>query len=148
MGRKRQYNREKLLPLILDRIAAGETLVSIADDVGVARRTVYDWLAASESAHLAHAREAGADTLAMQALAIADDSSRDTIETDRGPICDREWIARSKLRVDTRLKLAAVFCPAKYGQKAQLEHSGPNGGAMQQVTRVEIVALTAENGTP
>lgn len=145
MPAKRKGSREKLVPVILDRIASGETLVSIADDLGIGRATVYSWIAESDqSAHLAHAREAGADTLAMQALAIADDTSQDTIETEHGPVLNREFVARSKLRVETRMKLAAVFCPSKYGQRAQVEHSGPGGKPIESVSRVVLVDLVAE----
>jgi len=143
MPAKRKGDRAKLVPLILDRIANGETLVSICRDFGIGRQTGYDWLA-GEGVRLAHAREAGADTLATQALAIADCTDGDTIQTDSGEVCNREWIARSKLRVETRLRLAAVFCPSKYGHKAQLEHSGPKGGPIENVTRVVLCDLVAE----
>lgn len=152
MAAKRKGDREKLVPLILDRIASGETLVSVAQALGISARTVYKWIAEAEAndgrEYLAYAREAGADTLAAQALAIADDTSQDTIETEHGPVLNREFVSRSKLRVETRLKLAAVFCPAKYGQKAQLEHSGPGGKPIESVSRVVLVDLVAEGAGP
>lgn len=33
----------------------------------------------------------------------------------------------------------------KYTEKAQIEHSGPNGKPMQSVTRIELVAPTADD---
>jgi hypothetical protein len=37
---------------------------------------------------------------------------------------DSEWISRSKLRVETRLKLLAKWDPKRYGDRLNLDHSG------------------------
>ena len=67
------------------------------------------------------ARESGFDAIANECLEIADDAALDTIETRFGPKPDKEWLARSKLRVETRLKLLAKWHPKKYGDKLQVE---------------------------
>jgi hypothetical protein len=89
------------------------------------RTTVFEWMSnQSFSERIARARELGADAIAEEALSIADDGSFDTVETDRGPKMDSEWVARSKLRVETRLKLLAKWSPKKYGEKLDIEHTG------------------------
>jgi hypothetical protein len=55
---------------------------------------------------------------------IADDSTSDTlIKTDKQgneyETCNSEWIARSRLRVDTRKWMAARLCPRLYGDKLE-----------------------------
>ena len=59
-------------------------------------------------------------------ITISDDSSHDTkeVEDKNGyvrEVCDTEWIARSKLRVDSRKWLASRLCPKLYGDKVTNE---------------------------
>ena len=93
--------------------------------------TIYEWMDADEalSGRIARAREDGWDQIALDALKIADDGSLDTIDTKFGPKPDKEWIDRSKLRVETRLKLLAKWDPKRYGEK--LQHAGHDGGPMK-----------------
>jgi hypothetical protein len=83
--------------------------------------TVYVWLQKDEklASSFARARVAGWDALALETLQIADDIANDTIKTKDGEIPDKEWILRSKLRVDTRLKLLAKWDPKRYGEMVE-----------------------------
>lgn len=59
---------------------------------------------------------------------IADESRHDTVETETGEHADNEWIARSRLRVDTRKWLLSKLLPKQYGEKlalGQAEDLGP-----------------------
>lgn len=77
---------------------------------------------------IARARETGFDKIAMDALDIADDNSRDTVKgRDGQEIADTEWISRSRLRVDTRLKLLAKWDPKRYGEATMLKHADADG---------------------
>lgn len=59
-----------------------------------------------------------ADILAEECLEIADDDSNDTKLTFEGnEVCNTEFIARARLRVDTRKWLASKLLPKQYGQK-------------------------------
>lgn len=109
---------------IIDELSKGTplTIICAADDMP-ATRTVYDWMDADDefSAHIARAREAGHDQIALDALAIADEvDERDTIVTERGEMPNKEWIMRSKLRVETRLKLLSKWDPKRYGDRLAL----------------------------
>lgn len=120
-----------------DRIIAGLTvgtpltIVCQPDDMpGLS--TVYDWMNSDEefSGRIARAREAGWDQIAIDALNIADEvTEKDTIETKFGEIPNKEWLMRSKLRVETRLKLLAKWDPKRYGE--MIKHAGADGGPMQ-----------------
>lgn len=96
-------------------------------------RTVYDWIEKIPgfSADIARARDAGWDQIALDALAIADAGDRDTItyvkNEETVEIPDKEWMMRSKLRVETRLKLLAKWDSKRYGEKVTAEISGPDG---------------------
>ena len=89
-------------------------------------RTVSHWKESNPLflADFARAREDGFDALAAECLEISDDSCHDTISGDNGDRPDAEWIARSRLRVETRLKLLAKWCPKKYGEKIEVEQTG------------------------
>ena len=90
--------------------------------------TVGNWKAADEvlSSAIARAREEGFDAIALQCLEIADETSRDTVITDTGERANSEWISRSKLRVETRLKLLAKWDPKRYGDKLQVGGDAQN----------------------
>lgn len=112
---------------ICTRLSGGEPLASICRSEGMpAVRTVSDWKAAHPSfaADFARARDEGYDAIATDCLDIADDSTRDTIVGEHGAKADAEWIARSKLRVETRLKLLAKWDPKRYGDSTKVEMAG------------------------
>lgn len=126
MGRPSDFTSE-IANEICERLSKGEPLASICrDDHMPAVRTVSDWKARDESfsADFACAREAGFDQIAMDCLHIADDTSHDTklvgAKGEEREVADTEWISRSKLRVDTRLKLLAKWDPKRYGDKVAL----------------------------
>jgi len=117
---------------IIEGLSKGTPLTIICEPNSMPGiRTVYDWMEkdAAFSADIARAREAGFDRIALDALNIADEVTyKDTIETKFGEIPNKEWILRSKLRVETRLKLLAKWDPKRYGEKITQEISGPDGG--------------------
>jgi len=123
---------ESVVQRILDGLSAGTPLTRIcAPDDMPGTSTVYEWMADDPdfSGLVARARDAGWDQIALDALAIADDGTRDTIVSERGEMPDKEWIMRSKLRVETRLKLLAKWDPKRYGE--MIKHAGADGGPMQ-----------------
>lgn len=103
------------------RIAECESLQSIADSSEVSKGTLLNWL--SDPVRLDHymrAREAQADKMVEDILAIADDGRNDTYQTDSGEAVNHDVIARSRLRVDARKWLASKMAPKKYGDKLAL----------------------------
>ncbi len=61
-------------------------------------------------------------------MEIADSSSGDwttkVVRGEEAKVVDHENIQRSRLRVDTRLRVAAKINPAKYGEKLDVNMSG------------------------
>jgi hypothetical protein len=91
-------------------------------------QTVYDWMVKDDQAvaagggaglsvAIARAREIGYDAMAEDCLRIADDAANDWMETEHGPRLNAEHVQRSKLRIETRLKLLAKWNPKKYGER-------------------------------
>ena len=138
IGRPSSYN-----PVIAEKIcellSEGVPLREICRMEGMpAWRNIYFWMARDDdlSAHIARAREAGYDAIAEECLDIADNATNDwmdrefrnahgKIEVQR--VVDSEHIQRSKLRIETRLKLLAKWRPEKYGEKTIL--TGDANGA-------------------
>lgn len=101
-------------------------------------RTVYSWISSDEelAARIAHARELGFDAIAEDILDIADDGTNDwvTRKNSRGNtevVLNTDHVQRSKLRIETRLKLLAKWNPKKYGDKSTTELTGADGGAIK-----------------
>lgn len=104
-------------------------------------RNVYFWMARDEdlSAHIARAREMGYDNIAEECLDIADNAQNDWMDREiknaKGKVevvrvVDAEHIQRSKLRIETRLKLLAKWKPEKYGEKTVIT-GDPNGAPIK-----------------
>lgn len=73
-----------------------------------------------------NAKRIQAEILAEEIKDIADDSSQDTIITydkEGNPIekFNKEWVARSRLKVDTYKWIACKLAPRLYGEKIQTE---------------------------
>jgi hypothetical protein len=145
-GRPSLYTQE-LADEICERLSVGEPLAQICrDDHMPAVRTVYDWQKAHSdfSTSIARAREEGFDHIAVDCLHIADDNRKDTRllggeGEDAYEAPDHDWISRSKLRIETRLKLLAKWDPKRYGDKQEVTHELGEGFAdlMQKAKRGE-----------
>jgi hypothetical protein len=144
-GRPSLYTTE-LIERICERLETGEPMAQICRDDGMpAYRTVKDWIDGKPdvSAAIARAREIGFDAIAQDTLTIADDGRNDFMERlaadgdEKAQLAfNAEHVQRSRLRVDTRLKLLAKWDPKRYGDKLAL------GGAedlppMQTITKIE-----------
>lgn len=153
MAGKQLYDRAKLVPIICDRLAKGEPLAAICRDLGVNRRTVNLWRKedASIDEQIQDARDDGYDYLAKECLDIADNTEEGEVIVEKGgkqEVQRGDMLGHRKLKIDTRLKLLAKWDPKRYGDKQQLEHTGPNGGPVQAVNMsneefAQIAAMVA-----
>lgn len=139
---------EDIFAAILERLAQGEGLVSICNDKDMPHRSsVFRWIDGDTALRdrYVRARELQADTLAEEIITIADDGSRDyKKDADGREMPDHDHIARSRLRVDARKWAASKLAPKKYGDKVEHALTGADGGPVQNVTRIELVAVSAK----
>lgn len=157
---------KKVMGEIIRRYAGGETILDICRDADMpARSMIYYWLASDDpnraeiiiefQREFAVARKAHALALTDDVVCIADDSSSDTLERTAKDgstyeVPNHEWIARSKLRVDTRLKIIERISPTP------IELTGANGDPLipsddsKDIARRIAFALAAgmKNVTP
>ncbi|MDH1475810.1 hypothetical protein N5F13_14975 [Comamonas thiooxydans] len=116
-----------LCDAICTALAEGESLRSICLRSGMPHiATVMRWLSDPEKRDFCEqytrAREAQAETLAEELLAIADEAEYEPIQDPNtgetlAVAFDKTAVARNKLRVETRKWLAARMSPKKYGDK-------------------------------
>jgi len=110
--------------MIADYVSDGKTIKAACRILGITRRqSVYERM--KESARFTEmmeaARTAGADAIADDVIDIIDDTTEDVEMTRFGPRANKEFIARSKVRAEYRIKLLAKWHPKKYGEKLQIE---------------------------
>lgn len=126
MGRPSSFTQEVADKICQQIATTSRGIRSICSDEGMpVVSTVMKWLCDNKpfSEQYARAKEQQAEMLVEEMLEIADETSKDTIVTDKGEIPNSEWIARSRLRVDSRKWLASKLLPKKYGDKMELSGS-------------------------
>lgn len=137
--------RQTAVQRVLEGLRSGTPLTVICSAEGMPSDwTVRSW--ADQDPELAHdiarARETGFDKIAMDAIAIADETSNDTVMTETGERPNSEWITRSRLRVDTRLKLLAKWDPKRYGD--MIKHADADGGKLPALQVAFVTSPTDE----
>jgi hypothetical protein len=150
-GRPSDYNTDTTTAICI-RLGLGESLREICRDENMPdKSTVMRWLASHQEFRdqYASAREAQADYYAEEIIEISDDGSNDWMERQRGDgeieeVENKEVLARSRLRVDTRKWLMARMAPKKYGDKVVQEITGPEGGPAQ-IQRIERVIVDPQS---
>jgi hypothetical protein len=128
IGRPSAYTQE-IADKICEQLATSNlSLRKICEDESVPNiSTVLRWLAVNEAFRdqYALARECQADFLAEEIIEIADDSSGDvmtiTKNGEESEVENREFTARSRLRVDARKWVASKLKPKKYGESSKVD---------------------------
>lgn len=136
MGRRMKLDRAKIIAHVLVEVASGRYVSRIiAEDDGMPDQATFwrwhfeDWN--DLRGKLADARAQGVEALLDECGEIADDGTNDYAlkpkknEDDPDEYAfDRENVLRSKLRVETRIKMAQMLKPKTYGPKLDLTSGG------------------------
>jgi hypothetical protein len=107
--------------------------------------TFWRWVLEDETgeldAKITAARARGIEALLDETIDIADETAFDTIKDENSERPNNEWISRSRLRIDTRVKLAQMLKPKKYGQKLDVTSGGEKlGNDLDDVSRAMRLA--------
>jgi len=139
---------QKIADTICERLGEGESLNAICKDMKeMSRVTVYAWLADDRHKDFlnkySQARERQAESFVDECVDIADDNTQDTITVEGKDGKDYEkvnhdHINRSRLRVDTRIKIAEKMAPRKYALN-RLEVSGSDDNPVVITTPEETL---------
>lgn len=132
MSRPSSYTSD-IAESICARLADGESLRQICQTEGMpGYATVRRWERENDEfrALSTRARETGCHALAEDCIQIADDGRNDWMETrDRegeaiGWRINGEAVQRSKLRIETRMRLLGKWLPKVYGDKLDVTSDG------------------------
>lgn len=127
MAQKSHYTPEDG-ETICAALAEGHSLLSICEAMGVSYEAAKRWEhdVPEHATNSRRAREIGCHAIADSTLAIADDARNDWMNQhgsdDAGWRANGENIQRSRLRIDTRLRLLGKWLPKIYGDRTTLEH--------------------------
>lgn len=124
--------RQPIIEEVLKGIEQGIPLAEICRRDGFPdRRSIYFWMEddADFASRFARARELGFDAIAEECFEIADDGTNDWVQRQKqdgsiDEVVNSDHIQRSKLRIETRLKLLAKWDPKRYGERQEIKHSG------------------------
>jgi hypothetical protein len=112
------------MSVIVQRLTDGESLREIAKAWKLPYGRLAEWIIedVERTASYEQALRIWADSLAQEALAIADEQVE--VVKANGDTFDPN-VARDKLRIETRLRLAGKWYRQRYGDKIEHKHSGP-----------------------
>ena len=123
---------------VCEELAKGRSLLQISRDEGMpAESTLRLWEEKNpeHAANSLRARAYGCHSLAEECIDIADNGRNDWMAQEDpdnpGYRVNGEHIQRSRLRIDTRMRLIGKWLPKVYGEKTHTELTGPGGGALQ-----------------
>ena len=107
---------------MIEWVGNGHTLSSFAKKHGVGYTTVWRWLKAEPelAAKVKSAREEGMDAIAEECLTIIDQMPE--MSGNRGR--DAAYVQWMRARVETRLRILAIWDPARFSIKYQHKHDG------------------------
>ena len=148
-GRPSEFN-EVVAGLIIEMLLEGHSMRSICqlEDMP-SKATVFRWMQhnAQFRADYELAKQYDADWLIEEVKEIADDASKDWIDTEGGKVFNKEAVQRARLRVDARFKLAEKLFPKRFGAKVTQEITGQNGAPIElkntSVTDLEVARRIA-----
>ena len=118
--------------VVFQRVTDGETLREIAKAWQVPAGLFMEWFTTEYASLYDTALRLRADDLAHDALAVSEGPPRQAVNAEGDPLLDDAGqpvivapdVARDKLRVDTKLKLAGKWDRDRYGEKTDIRHSG------------------------
>jgi len=138
MGRPSKFDQEIADKIVDITSTTSRSLASICKELEVSPSTVYKWLIEDEkfSEMYARGKDWQADFMAEETIEIADDSSQDKVIVVRNgepvEVENKEYISRSRLRVDARKWIASKLKPRKYGESIKADIT--SGGEKIQTT--------------
>lgn len=158
-GRKKKYT-EELANRLLDALACGRTLVSICKELDISPDTVYSWTRRYPDfcTDFARARSFGDDILEEEVLEIVDAehiSEEQIIEKSGKKITIKKRrfdnVARSRLRMEARLKIVARRKGGLQNRKIEIEDDGTGidlSDAMKGMSMDDLMRFAGLNDDP
>ena len=118
---RKAHDRAAVMAAVCERVSKGALVKDACKELGVDVTTVWRWTEDDDELRKAYARarEDQANSLAEEAMRIADEECKTSDE-----------VARNRLRVDTRKWFVSKIAPRTYGDRTQHEVTGAAGGPL------------------
>ena len=148
------YNQE-IADYICEQLAMGRSLLSISKDtpdkidgwIMPSRWEIRNWEDIEpHRANSMRAREIGLHKMAEECVEISDDGRNDWMEREGGPQLNTEHVQRSKLRIETRMRLLGKWLPKVYGDKLELGGEIGMRNLSDDQVKAQTLALMAKIG--
>lgn len=132
-GRPSVYSKEVAEKICYEVSTTSKGMRTICKDLNIPYGTVMAWLSDGHANYkedftkqYTRAKELQADYLAEEIIEIADDSSNDILGFDDfgNAIQNKEFVNRSRLRVDARKWVASKLKPKRYGNSVDVTSKG------------------------
>jgi len=139
---------EEVFNYVCLEIEKGRALRNVLkDDNMPSTSTFYQWLDSNEekAKQYARATQVRADIIFDEIIDIADDSSGDKKVVEHGKVMDGEYVARSRIRIDTRKWVLSKLNPKKYGDKLDVSSLGEKINT--NISILNIDPFIEDNGT-
>ena len=164
MSDKEDKTKEKLFSEILNDISENGMSLRKAIKGRMCNSVFYEYLEENKenAERYARACEERAEAIADEILDIADETEFDTYTSEKTgeKLENREWISRSRLRIDARKFILAKQYPKKYGDSVTAEVTGKDGSPLipdtvlsalttrELIERAKAVQKIQENESP
>lgn len=119
--------KEKLFEKVIGQVKNGKPIRQLLGTSGYpGAGTFYKWLDEDEDFQKRYVRATDIRAAAIfeEIIEIADDSTHDELITEKGVFFNREFAARSKIRIDARIWCLSKMKPSKYGSKLDVTTDG------------------------
>jgi len=143
-----QEDKDIIIKEILNLIRDGKSLRSAILELNKCNRDTFnEWMKIDSqlSDQYVQACEERADSIFEEIIEIADNTTNDSIITDKGEIPNNEWIARSRLRVDARKWAVSKMNPKKYGDKTDVTTNGRDINTIITTEKIKEISNTLED---
>lgn len=145
VGRPSLYTNELAEDICMQIATSSKSMKTICSELKISVATVITWLSEGHRNYIsefakqyARAKELQADYLAEELMEIADDSGDDLLTIDEygNRVENREFVNRSKLRVDARKWIASKLKPKRYGDKIDVTTDGESVNTTIDLSKV------------
>ena len=153
-GRPSKYN-ERIATEVCERLAQGETLKAICDDLKISHMSVWRWQEANEefSLRYARAREFQARSWFEEMVQAAKTPEYGDVKESGIDGQGNTWektktedqVAHRRLKIDTLKWAVSKILPREYGDKTVTEIVGKDGGAIKVESKSEITSMSTDD---
>lgn len=133
-----QQEKDERFEQVCQRIEAGESVRSVlfGDNSPIGSELFYQILDSDDEKSKRYARACAvrADKIFDEVLDIAEHTGE-----DHTPFTGSNVVQRDKLRIDARKWVLSKLDPKRYGDKIDLEHTGPGGGPIKTQSEHRVI---------